>query len=166
MGRMRSPFAASLAFCAVILAGWFGSSPARADPSPSEHGVPSDSASASPPATEFHWRAGPLTLDLGHDIALALPERHAFLGGAEAAKLLEKNGSFHNEDLLGLVVGRSENEKWFVTIRYDEEGYVKDTESINADELLTAIKDGTEEANEEREAAARRLTAVPAMGPA
>jgi uncharacterized membrane-anchored protein len=100
----------------------------------------------------FHWKAGPQSIDLGHDISLALPERDSFLGVPEAGQLLEKLGNFHNDNLLGVVVGNDEKSTWFVTIRYDEEGYVKDTESIDANELLTAIKEGTEEGNKEREA--------------
>jgi uncharacterized membrane-anchored protein len=81
-----------------------------------------------------------------------LPEKDSFLAPPEAGQLMEKLGNFHNEDLLGLVVSNDEKSTWLVTIRYDDAGYVKDTEKIDADELLTAIKDGTEEGNKEREA--------------
>jgi uncharacterized membrane-anchored protein len=125
---------------------------ARAGGPPADDPAPSAAAPAASdePQPRYHWKSGPDTLDLGHDIALKLPADHAFLAPPEAAQLLEKNGSFHNEDLLGLVVGKSDDSKWFVTIRYMDEGYVKDTESIDADALLKAMKEGTEEANEER----------------
>lgn len=128
------------ALCVCLAFVFMFAPPARADGA--EPGTPDE--------PEYHWIDKPGTIDLGHEITLALPERHAYLGGPEAAKLLAKNGSFHNDNLLGLVVGKADGAKWFVTIRYDEEGYVKDTDSIDAPELLKAMKDGTEEANEER----------------
>jgi uncharacterized membrane-anchored protein len=110
-----------------------------------------DAPDAAEKKVRFSWKPGPQSIDLGHDIALALPDRDAFLGPPEAGQLLEKLGNFHNENLLGVVVGKDDVSTWIVTIRYDEEGYVKDTDAINADELLSAIKEGTEEANQERE---------------
>jgi uncharacterized membrane-anchored protein len=127
------------------------SAAAPAAPTSSSDEEPAPSSSADGKEVHFHWKGGPQSIDLGHDIALSLPERHAFLGGEEAGQLMEKMGSFHNTNLLGVVVGKSEDANWFVTIRYDDEGYVKDTDSIDAAELLNAIKEGTEEGNKERE---------------
>jgi len=148
MGRLLAAIAASLvvAWAPVVRAAPAQGSGAASSSEPAAAPAPSSDA----PPTPLHWLGGPRTIDLGHDITLDLPERHAFLAGPEAAKLLEKNGSFHNEDLAGFVVGKADGAKWFVTIRYNEEGYVKDTESIDAAQLLQAIKDGTEEANKER----------------
>ncbi|WP_394848758.1 DUF2167 domain-containing protein [Pendulispora brunnea] len=96
------------------------------------------------------WQAGPRDIDLGHDLKLALPEADVYLPPGPAAKMLEKNGSFHNENLLGIVASKDEEAQWFVTIRYEAEGYIKDDEKIDADELLSAIREGTEEGNKER----------------
>jgi uncharacterized membrane-anchored protein len=126
----------------AALGSW--SARARADSGPAP-------ASSEPPKVQYHWQEGPQTIQLPHDISMQLPERHAFLGGKEAAQLMEKNGSLYNDNLLGLVVGQGDDDKWFVSIRYDDEGYVKDTEAIDANQLLTALKDGTEEANKERQ---------------
>lgn len=49
------------------------------------------------------------------------------------AGLLE-NGSFHNENLLGMVVSKEEKAPWAVVIRYDDEGYIKDDEKLDAQE--------------------------------
>jgi uncharacterized membrane-anchored protein len=48
------------------------------------------------------------------------------------------------------VAPKDDQSDWFVTIRYEEEGYIKDDEKIDADEILSAIREGTEEANKER----------------
>jgi uncharacterized membrane-anchored protein len=96
------------------------------------------------------WQAGPKTIELGHELVLDLTDRYAFLEREPAAKLLEKNGSIYNEDLLGLVIGTQPEDDWFVVIRYDAEGFIKDDEDIDADDLLKSIREGQVEANTER----------------
>jgi uncharacterized membrane-anchored protein len=149
---MRTSVAAVFRWGVALLVAVTGSSLARADDPAPANEAPAESSSASnaSPSVQFSWRGGPATIDLGHDISLMLPAQHAFLSGPDGARLLEKNGSFHNENLVGLVVGKSREARWFVTIRYDDEGYVKDNEAIDADALLKAMKEGTEQANEER----------------
>lgn len=98
----------------------------------------------------FHWEPGPKKVDLGHELTMDLPAEHLFLEKGEAAKLLEMNGSFYNEDLLGVVAPQDENATWVVVVRYQDEGYIKDDEQLDAKEILTAIQEGTEEANKER----------------
>ena len=95
------------------------------------------------------WKKGPVKVDLGHELSLDLKGEHRFLGSPEAGKLLEKMGNFHNENLIGIVASQTQ-EEWFATIRYEDEGYIKDDENVNADELLSAIREGTEESNKER----------------
>jgi uncharacterized membrane-anchored protein len=107
-------------------------------------------APTDPPPAVFHWQPGPAPITLGHELELALPAEYIYLGGAEAKTLMEKLGSFHNENLLGVVASKNEQDDWVVVIRYEDEGFIKDSEKIDADELLKAIREGTEEANTER----------------
>lgn len=93
---------------------------------------------------------GPAKVELGHELLLDLPEDYLFVEKASAKKFLEANGSFHNDNLLGLVVGNDRELPWFVVIRYQDEGYIKDDEKLDAKEILDAIKEGQEEANQER----------------
>lgn len=116
-----------------------------AAPNPSQD---SEAREESGPA--FNWQPGPRKVELGHELTLDLPEEHLFLEKAEAATLLEMNGSFYNDNLLGVVTSKDESSSWVVIVRYEDEGYIKDDEKIDAQELLTAIKEGTEEANKER----------------
>ncbi|WP_375769410.1 DUF2167 domain-containing protein [Archangium gephyra] len=112
---------------------------------------PSQSAEAAEPEpVAFNWQPGPQKVELGHELTLDLPAEHVFLAKAEAMKLLEMNGSFYNDNVLGVVASKEENASWVVIVRYEDEGYIKDDEEIDAGELLTSIKEGTEEANKER----------------
>ena len=112
--------------------------------------APDPTADPPAPKPEFAWREGPVKVDLGHELDLDLPASYGYLGMPDAKKLMEKLGNFHNETLVGLVTGAKDDAKWLVTLRYEDAGYVKDEESIDADELLKALKEGTEEANKER----------------
>ena len=118
---------------------------APASPAPSA-GPASPAPSAAP---ALPWKLGPTRIDLGHDLTLELPRDHQFLGPPEAGKILEKLGNFHNENLIGLVASQKD-EDWFVTVRFQAEGYIKDDEPIDAAELLSAIREGVTEGNPER----------------
>lgn len=116
------------------------------------------SASPSPSAAEpsqpgeaaLPWQQGPKLIELGQDLTLDVSERFAFLERTPAAKLLEKNGSIYNDNLLGVVIGTQPDDDWFVVIRFDPEGYIKDDEEIDAKELLDTLREGQTEANKER----------------
>src|SRR4029078_6250300 len=49
-----------------------------------------------------------------------------------------------------VVGGKSDDADWFITLRYEDEGFIKDDEEIKADEILEAIREGTEEDKQER----------------
>lgn len=93
---------------------------------------------------------GPQQVDAGHDVLIDLPKGYLFLDAPQARRLMESNGNLRNENLLG-VIAQPES-SWLVTVRYTEDGYVKDDEAekMDADEILKAIREGTDAANEER----------------
>jgi len=124
--------------------------PRAAMAAPTKESKENATEEAAPPPPPSPWKPGPQDIDLGHDLKLALPEAYEYLPAGPAAKMLEKNGSFHNENLLGIVASKDDDAQWFVTIRYEAEGYIKDDEKIDANELLSAIREGTEESNKER----------------
>lgn len=132
-------------------AGGAGSKPVASAPAASA------AASAAPPAStevapeaRLPWKHGPTKVDLGHELDLDLPEPYVFLGMPEAGRLMEKLGNLHNETLLGVVASKNDDADWFVTVRYEEAGFIKDDEEIKGDELLQALRDGAEESNPER----------------
>lgn len=133
-----------------------------AKPPPAQTAAPSAAAAsppagAAPPAGEgdeggsgLPWREGPTALDLGRGLTIDLPPGYVFLAQPEAGELMKRMGNLHNENLLGLVASKVAENQWLVVVRYEESGYIRDDEEVDADALLKAIKEGTEEANEER----------------
>lgn len=53
---------------------------------------------------------------------------------------------------IGSIYPVSEDESWFVVMEYNESGYVKDNEKINAKDLLKSYKEGQKEYNKEHAA--------------
>jgi uncharacterized membrane-anchored protein len=148
MGKARWFVGMGVAVMVALLAATAVSKPgdpAGAPPAGAATGAPAE------PAPEWKPIEGPAKVELGHDLQLALPEGFLYLDPPQAKKLMEKNGNFWNDNLLG-VVARGDAD-WLITIRYTEEGYVKDDDAakLDADDLLKQIREGTEEANEERQ---------------
>lgn len=110
----------------------------------------STSAQASEGVSAVAWQKGPVEAKLGNQAVLKVPEGYGFLGATDAQALLKEMGNFPSGQELGLVAAQDGN--WFVVIRFIDAGYVKDDEAENwkADEMLAAIKAGTEDANEQR----------------
>src|SRR5688572_4102584 len=104
---------------------------------------------AAPAEPQFHWQPGPAKIPLGHELTLDLPEEHVYLNPKDAKVLLEKSGNFFGDGFLGIVLSKAKA-NWWVSIQYSEEGYIKDDEKLDADEILKSIKEGNEQANEMR----------------
>jgi len=97
--------------------------------------------------------AGPAELPLAAKALLKLPAGHAFVPQPQAGKLMRAMGNPGTDpQLLGLVFPQGEGQGWFVTVRYEDSGHIKDDEARdwNADELLKSYREGTESANAER----------------
>lgn len=98
---------------------------------------------------------GPAKVTLVEQATIQLPENEAFLPKAEGLRILRALGNSPNaDDLVGLIVGLTDQDDWIVVVRYVKEGYIKDDDAKNwnADDLLNNIKEGTEEANKDRQA--------------
>jgi len=96
------------------------------------------------------WQLGPAALSLEHGIKLDLPAGYQFVGQPQAGVVMQKMGNLYNDNLLGIVVSTNPEEEYFVTLRYDEEGFIKDDEEVDGAEILEAMQEGEEEYNEER----------------
>lgn len=95
--------------------------------------------------------AGPADVPLAGQAVLKLPAGRAFIPQPHAMRVLNAMGNpGQDERLQGLVF--PEGEDWFVTVRYENAGHVKDDDARDwkADELLASYREGTDAANEER----------------
>ena len=106
--------------------------------------------------------AGPSEVKLIDQAVLRLPQGHVYFPAAEAGRLLQAMGNRTGEDLLGVIFPEKFN--WFIVMRHFKSGYVKDDDAKewNADDLLSSLKKGTEDANQERRA--RNIPEIEVIG--
>lgn len=105
-------------------------------------------------------QTGPASVALGDQAKLALPAGQVFVPQPHANKVLNAMGNPGNDTRLQGLVFPDGEAPWFMTIRYEASGYVKDDDAKdwNADDLLKSYREGTEASNE-----ARVKMGVPAM---
>lgn len=119
-------------------------------------------ASAQQPAAaaDDPWEAakqvaqhGPKDISLAGQAVLKLPADRVFIPQPHATKLLNAMGN-PGEDprLQGLIFPADDNAGWFMTMRYEDSGFIKDDDAKdwNAEDLLKSYREGTEENNKER----------------
>lgn len=112
--------------------------------------APPAPAPAEPAQPHIVTHPGPEKLSLDHGITVNLPAEDIFVDAANAKPLLEKDGNFMGENFLGMVVPKDPSQHWWASIEYADEGYVKDDEKIDADDLLKQMKEGQDQNNEFR----------------
>ena len=103
-------------------------------------------------AVQAAMQSGPAEIPLGKQARLKLPAGYSFIPQPQADQLLKAMGNGEDPSRLGVILPPEGNS--FVVPRYIDAGYIKDDEAAdwNAEELLTGIKEGTEEGNKERQA--------------
>ncbi len=96
-------------------------------------------------------RLGPDKVTLEHDLAIDLPAGYVLFERSEAQALMEKMGNFGIDPELLAIIAKPPS-GWFVVVRFDADGYVEDDDAgkLDPDEILKAIREGTEVANQER----------------
>jgi uncharacterized membrane-anchored protein len=142
----RSTWAWALLSSLLLLLGVLAGE-AHAEPSSPS---PAPSGSAGLTINDLPWEDGPRGVDMGHGVTLSLPTNRRLLRGKAAVAVMEQGGNLYNEDLLGIVVSNEPEADYLVTIRYAEEGYIKDDDKIDPKALLETIQKGEPEYNEER----------------
>jgi len=98
-------------------------------------------------------RAGPADIALASQAVLHLPANHFFVPQPQAGKLLNAMGNPGQDPRLHGLVFPAGGGGWFMTVRFEDAGYVKDDDARdwNADELLKSYREGTEASNEARQ---------------
>lgn len=96
--------------------------------------------------------AGPRDIALGEQGMLHLPKDFLYVPKAQANRLMKSIGNGDDQDMIGMILPENPDEDWFIIIDYIKSGYIKDDDAKNWDieELLTSIKEGTEEGNKRR----------------
>ncbi|HET7540022.1 MAG TPA: DUF2167 domain-containing protein [Polyangiaceae bacterium] len=115
--------------------------------SAAEQGADSAAAKDEP---KYHPVHGPSRVSLGHELTLDLPDGFYLLHKQEADEMMRGFGNQDDPSLLAVVL--KPDSSWLVTVSFDAEGYIKDEEGekLDADEILKAIREGTEEGNKYR----------------
>lgn len=97
-------------------------------------------------------KAGPADIKLESQAMLKLPAGQTFVPQPFASKVLNAMGNPGNDTRLQGIVFPEGNQNWFMTIRFETAGFVKDDDAKewNADDLLKSYREGTEASNIER----------------
>lgn len=110
-------------------------------------------------ADGLNYQKGEITLK-GGLAKIRVPEEFRYLDSKDADTVLSRLwGNPPDSRTLGLLVpakiSPASPEAWAVIITYDEDGYVKDddAETMDYDKLIKQMREGTSEANKEREKA-------------
>jgi len=93
------------------------------------------------------WVKGPASVPLQGNATLAVPEGYVFLDAANTDKFLELNQNIPGGNEVMIAPA---DLHWSAYFSFEDDGYVKDDEKIDAAALLKAMQEGTEEANKER----------------
>src|SRR5262245_42123444 len=93
------------------------------------------------------WVEGPKSVNISKNSSLALPEGYVFLDAANTAKFdeLTQNLGSGEEAMLA-----PKSLEWRAYLVFEEEGYVKDDEKVDAPAILKSLQEGAEDSNSER----------------
>jgi len=100
------------------------------------------------PVTQLAWKVGPTDGEITSRAHIKVPDGYVFLGPDGTRKLNEmmQNPSSGVDEYTIAPKDLS----WMAYFSFDEVGYVKDDEKLEADDILASIREGTEQSNEER----------------
>ncbi len=96
---------------------------------------------------QLAWQRGPATGAIGSNATIDIPKDYVFLDVAETTRYVEmsKNLPSGEEQLFAPTSG-----DWDAYFSFAPEGYVKDSETLDADALLETLRSNQKEANKER----------------
>jgi uncharacterized membrane-anchored protein len=109
------------------------------------------SAQAPDAPNEFQklpWIAGPGVGQIADEASIKLSDQLMFLGEQGTRRFLELLGNPPRSNHYAIVP--NDGSDWFAVFSFSGEGYVKDSEKLDADALLAAIKESDGPGNEER----------------
>jgi uncharacterized membrane-anchored protein len=100
------------------------------------------------PVEKLPWQVGPTKVQIGSHATFDVPEGYAFLGAQDTVTL---NELMHNPpDHADTYTLAPRDLHWVAMFSYEDTGYVKDNDDLDADAILSSVREGTEAANKER----------------
>lgn len=130
--------------CALLIG--FGASVAVAEEAPAESASAAEEAYNKAMAS-LNWVKGPAKVDTAGKSQLSIPEGFVFLDQKNTDKFLELNQNLASGE--EVLVAPSDMH-WVAYLSFEDDGYVKDEDKIDAAALLKTLQEGTEQSNEER----------------
>jgi len=99
------------------------------------------------PLAELPWEIGPTEGRIGDKAVIKVSEGYMFLGKAGTEKLLRlmENIPSGKQYIFAPI-----DFNWFSVFSFDDVGYVKDNETLDPQDLLDSITEGTKQANVEK----------------
>ena len=143
MDRSARPLLLSLLVCALGIAPCL----AATDDAAPDHQVSPDEQAFLDALKNLQWVKGPTTVDIPGKSRLMVPEGYAFLDQRNTDKYLELT---HNIATGSDVMVAPDDLHWVAYFSFNEEGYVKDDEKIDAPRLLETLQQDARDGNEER----------------
>jgi uncharacterized membrane-anchored protein len=108
---------------------------------------PSNSEQFAREIAALDWQRGPRAAQIGGLATLKFPEGQIFLDERGTRRFLELNG---NPPRDGRYTLAAEDLSWFAVFYFEDTGYVKDDEKLDADALLATLRQRDNQSNAER----------------
>ena len=96
---------------------------------------------------ELDWVGGPAEVGIANIARVSLPSEYSYLDSDDTAVLMEM---FQNPTSTAEYFVGPDDLRWWAVFSFEDTGYIKDDEDIDADDLLKSLRAGNEYANEER----------------
>jgi len=93
------------------------------------------------------WKVGPSEGKVAGRATIVIPANHGFLGAADTSKFLTLMRNLPRTDSYTFAPN---DLNWFAIFDFEDTGYIKDDEKIDADAVLQSLKEGNARGNEER----------------
>jgi uncharacterized membrane-anchored protein len=98
-------------------------------------------------ANALRWRHAPSIVPIGNEAEFRLTGDLRYLDADNTSKFLELNGNLPSQ---GAYVVAPNSYRWFAVFQFEDIGYVRDDEHLDADALLNSLKEQGQQEDEER----------------